>query len=121
MNIAMLLQMAADTCPDRVALTSHHQHYTYGQIFGAAARAADLIRESGCPFVSVLDTSSPAVPIALLGAAMSGVPYVPLNYRLTHAQLDALVERISPPFLIADDHHRGNYESIPGATVLSQP
>lgn len=120
MNIAMLLQMAADTCPDRIALTSHHQHFTYGQIFGAAARAADLIRESGCPFVSVLDTSSPAVPIALLGAAMSGVPYVPLNYRLTHAQLDGLVKRISPPFLIADDHHRGDYEGIPGATVLSR-
>jgi acyl-CoA synthetase (AMP-forming)/AMP-acid ligase II len=119
-NIVMLLQMAADTCPERVALTSHHRHYTYGQIFSAAGVAANMIRESGCPFVSVLDTSSPAVPIALLGAAMSGVPYVPLNYRLTREQLDGLIERISPPFLVADDGHRPNYEAMPGAMVLSQ-
>src|SRR5262245_47796534 len=83
MNVAMLLQMAADACPDRRALTSGHDHFTYRALFDAAAVAAGQIRARGCKYVSVLDTSSPAVPIALMGAAMAGVPYVPLNYRLT--------------------------------------
>ena len=35
-----------------------------------------------------------------MGAAMAGLPYVPLNYRLTDDQLSALIERIEPAFLI---------------------
>ena len=35
-----------------------------------------------------------------MGAAMAGKPYVPLNYRLSQAQLDPLLERITPTFLI---------------------
>jgi long-chain acyl-CoA synthetase len=120
MNIAMLLQMAAETVPERHALTSHHQHYTYEDLYRAATVAAAQIRDSGCAYVSVLDTSSPAVPVALMGAAMAGIPYVPLNYRLSRAQLDALLERISPPFLVADEHNLTAYGSLPEATVLSR-
>lgn len=120
MNIAMLLQMAAETLPDRSALTSHHTHYSYQQLYDAARTAADRIRASGCQFVSVLDTSSPAVPIALFGAAMAGIPYVPLNYRLPSSQLDALIERVSPTYLVADDKLRDVYQSLPNATVLGR-
>ncbi len=120
MNIAMLLQMAAETLPDRRALTSHHVHYTYGTLFDAARAAASSIHDSGCRYVSVIDTSSAAVPIALMGAAMAGVPYVPLNYRLTRDQLDGLIARISPPYLIADDKNYAAYRSLPNATVLTR-
>lgn len=111
MNIAMLLQMAAETCPDRRGLTSHHHHYTYETLFHQARVAADLFRDSGCAYVSVLDVSSPAVPVALMGAAIAGVPYVPLNYRLTPHELDELVDRITPVFLITDERHLGSYEN----------
>lgn len=120
MNIAMLLQMAADTLPERNALTSHHQHYTYGQLYNAAKVAADVFRGSGCQFVSVLDTSSPAVPIALMGAAMAGVAYVPLNYRLTRHELDELMERISPVYLVADEHNYQAYQNNPSATLTTR-
>ena len=120
MNIAMFLQMAAETMPDRSALTSHHTHYSYQQLYDATRTAADRIRASNCEFVSVLDTSSPAVPIALFGAAMAGVPYVPLNYRLARLQLDGLIERVSPLYLVAEDAHRAVYQSRPNATVLGR-
>ena len=48
MNIAMLLQMAAETVPERHALTSHHLHYTYEDLYRAATVAAAQIRDSGC-------------------------------------------------------------------------
>ena len=51
----------------------------------------------------MLDTASPAVPITLFGAAIAGVPYVPLNYRLTAEQLGELTERISPLYLVGND------------------
>lgn len=119
MNISMLLQMAAETCPDRRGLTtSDHTHYTYAQLYNAAQVAADLIRESKCQYVSVMDISSPAVPIALMGAAMAGVSYVPLNYRLAREQLDELLERITPAYIIADDANYDHYQGLDSATFL---
>jgi len=117
MNIAMLLQMAADTCPDRPALTHAHTHYTYAELYSAAKVAAGLFAQSGCNYVAMLDTSSPAVPIALMGAAMAGKPYVPLNYRLTSQELTELIERVSPAYLILGEeiHH-----SPDAATVMSR-
>ena len=112
MNIAMLLQMAAEACPDRRALTSAHVSVTYRALFDAATAAAERIRASGCRYVSMLDTSSPAVPIALMGAAMAGVPYVPLNYRLTKEQLDGLLARITPAYLVLGETHRDVYAML---------
>ncbi|MGE0384164.1 MAG: class I adenylate-forming enzyme family protein [Gammaproteobacteria bacterium] len=118
MNIAMLLQMAAESAPDRNALTHARHHYTYGQIFQAAQVAAGLFRASGCQYVSVLDVSSPAVPIALFGAAMAGVAYVPLNYRLTREELDALIERVTPVYMVADDRNHEAYAPRGVGTVI---
>lgn len=101
MNIALFLQMAAEACPDRRALTHEGQHYTYAELYAAAERAAYHFATANVQFVALLDVSSPAVPIALMGAAMAGVPYVPLNYRLSEEQIVPLFERISPAYLIA--------------------
>ncbi len=108
MNISLFLQMAADACPDRPAVTHNGNNYTYGQLFNAAKHAAQIFEKTGCQYVSLLDESSPAVPIALMGAAMAGIPYVPLNYRLSKEQLLPLFERISPAYLITgkrDDNY----------------
>ena len=101
MNIALFLQMAAEACPDRLALTHHGKHYTYAQLFSAAKRAAFHFSTANCKFVSLLEPSSPASPIALMGAAIAGVPYVPLNYRLSEEQIVPLFDRISPAYLIS--------------------
>jgi long-chain acyl-CoA synthetase len=120
MNIAMLLQMAAEACPDRRAVTSGGRHHTYRELYDAARTAAVLLRNSGCEFASVLDTSSPAVPITLMGAAMAGIPYVPLNFRLAPEQLAALIERISPVYLVAESQHAAACRNRQGATVLTR-
>ena len=101
MNIALFLQMAAEACPDRPALTHHGKHYTYAQLFSAAKRAALCFSTANCKFVCLLDTSSPATPIALMGAAIAGIPYVPLNFRLSEEQITPLLDRISPAYLIS--------------------
>ena len=102
MNISMLLQMAADAAPDRVALVCDGRRRTYGELWGAARGAAVSIAASGCSHVALLDESSEAATIALFGAAIAGVPYVPLNYRLADADLAALLGRIAPAYVIGD-------------------
>ena len=109
MNIALFLQMAAEACPDRPALTHDGKHYTYTQLFSAAKRAALHFSTANCKFVCLLDTSSPATPIALMGAAIAGIPYVPLNYRLSEEQISPLLDRISPAYLISGPQNE-NYD-----------
>ena len=103
MNIAMLLQMAAEAGFGRRALSCDGRHYSAEDLFAAAGGAAARIRESGCGFVSVLDVSSPATPVALFGAAMAGVPYAPLNYRLPAEVVESLIARLEPLYLVADE------------------
>lgn len=51
----------------------------------------------------LLDVNSTAVPIALYGAAFAGMPYAPLNYRLTDRELLNLIERLGAGTLVARD------------------
>ena len=102
MNISLILQMAADAGPERIGLVCEARRWSYGALLRAARGAAKSIATSGCTHVALLDESSEAAPIALFGAALAGVPYVPLNYRLADADLAALISRIAPACIIGD-------------------
>ena len=114
MNTAMLLQMAAEAGVGRFALTSAGRHYAAAELLAAAGGAAERIRASGCQFVSLLDVSSAATPVALFGAAMAGVPYAPLNYRLPAEQIRALIARLDSLYLIADEDNCAAHRGDPG-------
>ncbi|OHC98668.1 MAG: AMP-dependent synthetase [Sphingomonadales bacterium RIFCSPLOWO2_12_FULL_63_15] len=102
MNIALFLEMAADAAPDRIALVCDGTRWTYADLLAGARGAAALIRQSEVAHVALLDESSEAAVMALFGAALAGVPYVPLNYRLADADLGALLARISPALIVGD-------------------
>ena len=102
MNISLLLKMAADADPDRIALTCDGRHWRYGELWAAATGAAKSIKASGATHVALLDTGSEAAPIALFGAALAGIPYCPLNYRLPDADLAALIARIAPAYIVGE-------------------
>ncbi|WP_425999761.1 class I adenylate-forming enzyme family protein [Caulobacter sp. DWR1-3-2b1] len=102
MNISLILQMAADADPDRIGLVCDGRRWSYAGLQRAALGAARRLRESGCSHVALLDESSEAAAIALFGAAIAGVPYVPLNYRLAEADLAALLARVAPAYIVGD-------------------
>lgn len=102
MDISLLLKMASDAEPDRVGLTCDGRNWTYAELWAAATGAAKVISKAECTHVALLDTGSEAAPIALIGAALFGVPYCPLNYRLADADLAALLARIEPAFIVGD-------------------
>ncbi|PTD19300.1 class I adenylate-forming enzyme family protein [Sphingomonas fennica] len=101
MNIFMLLEMAADAMPDRVALVCDGESLTYGELLTAAKGAAALAIARGAERLAFLDINGPAAPVALFGAALAGIPYVPINYRLTEPEIAALLERVSPALLVS--------------------
>ena len=102
MNLVMLLEMARSGFGDRVALTSGAESFTYAELFDAAGAAAAALRASGARHAALLDESSPALPVALFASAWAGLPFAPLNYRLTADELDALLARVAPAYLVTD-------------------
>lgn len=102
MNLAMLLDMAADGFGDREAVRCGSVVLRYDELRSAARAAAAIFAASGCQHAALLDETSPAVPIALFASAWAGVPFVPLSYRLADAEVDALLDRVVPVQLVTD-------------------
>lgn len=120
MNISLLLEMAAEAAPDRVGLVCDGKRWTYAELLAAARGAYELIEQSGAQYVALLDESSEAAVIALFGAALAGVPYCPLNYRLADADLAALLGRIAPALVVGDEERVTRIAGEQGHTVLSR-
>ena len=95
--------MAAEAAPERIGVVCEDHRYSYGELLAKATSAARVFDQSGCEYVALLGENSEATAIALFGAALSGLPYVPLNYRLADEDLNALIDRIAPAYLIADE------------------
>lgn len=120
MNIAVLLEMAADAGGERIALVCDGRRWTYAELLAAARGAFELVEESGAQYVALLDESSEAAVIALFAAALAGVPYCPLNYRLPDADLAALLGRIAPALVIGDEARVARIAGDQGQTVLAR-
>jgi acyl-CoA synthetase (AMP-forming)/AMP-acid ligase II len=90
MNISMILEMAA-SAGDRPAVVVDGRSLTTSGLLDLAHAAADRFRRY--PAVLYLGTNHLAYPVALFGAALAGVPFVPLNYRLGQQQLADLLAR----------------------------
>ena len=91
MNIMMLLEMTSGTFPDRTAFTdgSTGVALTYSELFEAAKRRAATLRASDAERMVKLDVSNLGTPMSLFASAWAGVPYVPINYRLTNEEIAA--------------------------------
>jgi acyl-CoA synthetase (AMP-forming)/AMP-acid ligase II len=119
-NLMMLLEMASAGFADRVAVTDGRSRLTYGQLFASAGGAAKRVQESGAKHLALLDTSSPAVPVALFASAWAGVPFVPLNYRLTGDELERLTSQISPALLVTDADRVEQLSGLDGIEVIDR-
>lgn len=104
--------MAADAEGDRVAFKDAltGKSISFGGLFKAAEAKAQVLRESGADHCAVLDITNLTIPVALFASAWAGVPYVPINYRLTSDEIDALLERVKPAFVLTDEEHSKAWE-----------
>jgi len=123
----MLLEMASSAFGDRVAIGSKDgSGVSYTTLYEKSGRAAQLFRDSSAEKVAFLDTSSIALPTALFGSAWAGLPFVPLNYRLTGDEIRELGTEIAPAIGVANvsmqDALKGvpEFEAIEREEFLSQ-
>lgn len=120
MNISLLLEMAAEAGPDRVGLICEGRRWRYGELLSAAQGAAQIMIEGHYSYIALLDESSEAAAIALFGAALAGIPYVPLNYRLANIDLAAQLKRIAPACIIGDVERAEKLDPDSGHCFLSR-
>ncbi|MBK6009690.1 class I adenylate-forming enzyme family protein [Streptomyces sp. MBT53] len=86
----MILEMVASG-GDRPVVTANGRSLTASDLLARARAAAH--RFQGHPAVLYLSPSHLAYPVALFGAALAGIPFIPLNYRLGEHQLNRLLAR----------------------------
>lgn len=103
MDLGLVLDMAAGDEPDRVAITDvDGTTVTRGELLAAADAATARFRDVGAARVGYLATNGRSLPISLFGAARAGLPFVPLNYRLSDEQLGELLGRQDGLVVVAD-------------------
>ena len=116
----MLLDMAVSGFGDRTAVGSIGSGLTYNDLLEQAARAGHSFQQAGTENVSYLDVSSPALPVALFGAAYAGQPFVPLNYRLADDDLAALADRTAPASLVVGADQAPRVASTDGLALTDR-
>lgn len=122
MNIMMLLEMANSVFADRVAFTNSDDgaSITYQELFDSSGKAALTAQTSGSSHFAILDVNSLAMPVGLFGSAWAGLPFVPLNYRLTGSEIDALLARITPAYLVTQEDRATTYSDRSDITVVTR-
>ena len=93
MNICTFLDMVAEADTGGVVVQDDDERPTAVELRDRAARGAARLRARGCSAVLYVGESTTTFAVALFAAAWAGVPFVPLNYRLSDAQLRELAVR----------------------------
>ena len=119
MNVMMLLEMAASGFGDRVAFVDAQAgaSITYQELYDAAGAAAQTLAASDAERFVMLDVTNLSIPVALFACGWAGVPYVPINYRLTDPEIDALIDRVKPAYLVGDPDRIGRWTGNDGVEV----
>lgn len=112
--------MAAEAFGDRVGVVCGDTRLTYAELRQKAYAAARALQGSGARYLALLDVNSPAAPVAIFAAAYAGIPYVPINYRLTTDEINELVARVAPAVLVASDEARARLDARADVCVLSR-
>jgi acyl-CoA synthetase (AMP-forming)/AMP-acid ligase II len=105
MNLTTLLDMAVDAHEDRIVLATAEGGLTAKKFRTIARHGAAMLMQTGASALVYVGKNGPAYPVALFAAAIAGVPFVPLNYRLGEAQLSTLLANHPRAYVVADAQH----------------
>ena len=114
----MILEMAADSLGDRVAIGSLDGGLTYAELGHRSRRAGTWLAGQPGDRVVLIDENSLAVPIALFGSAIAGKPFVPVSYRLADDRLQSIVRRAAPAVVIAGEGVAERLEGVEGIEIV---
>jgi acyl-CoA synthetase (AMP-forming)/AMP-acid ligase II len=120
MNLSMLLDMIVDGAGDRILVGPKDVGLDAAGLHGRAFRTATRFAHGRARNVALVDLNSEAVPIALFGAGLAGIPFAPLNYRLADDRLVELVDTLVPAIVVAGPDVVERLDGREGVTVVQR-
>lgn len=120
MRTPLLLDIAADACPERAALGARDGGCDFSTYRARGTHAAAWLTAQGKANTAFLGMNGNALPVLLFASGMAGTPFVPLNYRLADADLNRLVARSAPAVLIADDDMLPRLAPVEGVEFIAR-
>ncbi|WP_433602454.1 class I adenylate-forming enzyme family protein [Nocardia sp. CA-135953] len=122
MNLAMILEMVGDGMAERVVIGDANRGLTGADLRDRAIAGAHLLRRTGSKRLVYLGGNGEAFPVAMFAATLAGIPFLPLNYRLSAEQLDDILERQEDPLVVTDAPARAPRQRTIGISeFLQQP
>ena len=98
--------MASSGNPDRIALVDGPHRVTVGELAALADGGGGVLAASGAKHVAYVGAGGMMQPLLIYASARAGLPYTPINYRLSADGIRELVERLPDALVIADDRYR---------------
>ncbi|MCK0516711.1 class I adenylate-forming enzyme family protein [Williamsia sp. DF01-3] len=117
MSISLLLEMATSANPDRTAVVADELRLTVSELATVAAGGAGVITESGAQHVVYVGTGGAHLPFLLFASAQAGIPFTPLNYRLSAEGINSLIARLTDPLVVVDLEYRDMVD-VPAGRLL---
>jgi len=99
-NLLLLLDMAAAGRGDAPAVQSGDEALSAGELLTGAWAGAQLV--AGREHLAYVGTNDLAFPVGLFAAAAAGIPFVPLNYRLSVDQLDSMLQPLGDVLVVGE-------------------
>jgi acyl-CoA synthetase (AMP-forming)/AMP-acid ligase II len=104
-NLLLLLDMVAAARGDEVVVQAGDDRLTGAELLAAAWAGAEAA--AGASALAYVGTNGLAFPIGLFAAAAAGVPFVPLNYRLSDEQLHDLLAPLGDTLVVVEGDAAG--------------
>jgi acyl-CoA synthetase (AMP-forming)/AMP-acid ligase II len=115
----MLLEMVAEGDPDRIVVGDRHGGVRAAELLEGARRVAGSFVEARVDYVGYFGQNDDVLPMVLFGAALAGLPFVPLNYRSTDEQLAHALSRITPGLIVTTDEERARMTQLGGEQLVA--
>ena len=119
MSVSLLLEMAASSHPDRMAVVSEEVRLTTQQLSDLAGGGAGVIAASNAKHVAYVGTGGAMLPVLIFAAARAGLAFTPINYRLSAEGIRALIERLPEPLVVVDGRYRDTVGDASDRVLLS--
>ncbi|WP_432841595.1 class I adenylate-forming enzyme family protein [Dactylosporangium sp. CA-092794] len=105
MSLSLLIEMASAGHADRIALGRGSAAVTFAELSGLVAGGGAVLGARAAGTAVLLARNGPILPHLLFAAAHAGIPFVPLNYRLSAERIHELLADLVGPVVVADDDY----------------
>ena len=112
--------MAVSNDPERTAVVSGDVRMTAQELSDLVDGGVGVIAASGARHVAYVGAGGLLLPLLIFASARAGIPFTPINYRLSANGIGALIERLPDPLIIVDDRYRDTVGGVSGRVMVSE-